>query len=153
MTCKKTFRPVSGKGDARRISELLHGFVDEVVAEKDAAGVFLESIAVDSILEKIGSEEFDYWISCDREGRAIGVVGVRRKTHLYHLFVDRAAQGTGIGSALFRHAQNELGDTIKTVNASINAVRFYEKLGFTADGEEMRKDGLAFLPMSIKQRR
>lgn len=146
----KTIRPASGLEDSRAISRLLLDLADDVVVEKDAAGAFLDSLSVDSMLERLGSEEFGYWVACAPEGRVSGVVGVRLKTHLYHLFVDRTAQGEGLGNALFRHAQDELGHAIRTVNASINAIRFYEKLGFTADGEALRKDGLIFLPMSMK---
>jgi GNAT superfamily N-acetyltransferase len=150
LTCVKRIRPASGLEDARAISRLLLDLADDVVAEKETAGVFLDSLSVDSVLERLGSAAFDYWVACSAEGRISGVVGVRHRTHLYHLFVARSAQGEGLGNALFHHARNKLGEAIRTVNASISAVRFYEKLGFTADGEALRKDGLVFLPMSMK---
>ncbi|MEM9825297.1 MAG: GNAT family N-acetyltransferase [Planctomycetota bacterium] len=83
--------------------------------------------------------------------RLLGVVVVRPPSHLYHLFVETEHQRTGIGRALFRIADErtlcDTGFEIKTVNASLNVVEAYIRLGFDASGDVCEIDGIRFQPM------
>ncbi|WP_448547267.1 GNAT family N-acetyltransferase [Thalassotalea fusca] len=85
--------------------------------------------------------------------RIIGVIGLRRNCHLYHLFVLPGEQKSGIGKRLWYCARdfaiNELGANTITVNASFNAVKFYRQLGFEPVSEYRIRGGIKDLPMKL----
>jgi ribosomal protein S18 acetylase RimI-like enzyme len=65
-----------------------------------------------------------------------------RRGHLYSLYVDPAAGGTGIGRALLEHATGELAAagyrtaTLWVFSANERAIRFYRAAGWEPDGTE-----------------
>lgn len=70
-----------------------------------------------------------------------------RLNHICLFFVDKDLQNTGIGTALFKRFLNEFMPKAVTVNSSPFAVKFYEKLGFTATGSRQVTDGIVYIPM------
>jgi len=85
--------------------------------------------------------------------KIVGVVGLRSNCHLYHLFVLPDVQKGGIGKSLWRFvhdfAVNELCATCITVNASMNAVKFYRQLGFEPVSEYRIRHGIKDIPMKF----
>lgn len=82
-----------------------------------------------------------------------GVVALRERTHVSLLFVEPTRHRRGIGAALMDWAAVQAGegqdhDYVMTVNSSPYARAFYEKIGFTATGEEETRDGIRFIPMT-----
>ena len=81
----------------------------------------------------------------------VGVAVIKPPGHLYQLFVRSDVQGKGIGRSLFeiaeKHVIDETGNEIRTVNASLNAVSVYKRLGFELNGAIMEHDGVRFQPM------
>lgn len=73
-------------------------------------------------------------------GRIVGAGSLRNGNLLSLLFVEKAFQGRGIGGELVerlgRHIMKYTEHKEMQVMASPNAVGFYEKLGFTAEGPE-----------------
>jgi predicted GNAT family N-acyltransferase len=79
-----------------------------------------------------------------------GVVVVRDGTHLFHLFVAESFQGRGWARQLWQHALFHIatGTTPDvTVNATLRAQGFYERMGFVASGPAVETRGVAFVPM------
>lgn len=87
------------------------------------------------------------------EHRIIGVAGIRACTHLYHLFVTESHQGRGIGTRLWHAARDrccrEGRQRVFTVNASLDARAFYEKLGFDAVAGPLNREGVIAIPMIV----
>lgn len=84
--------------DADNISGLIVFLADKYIAcDFSAAGraSLLCSMTADSI-RKYLSEGFRYHVAEDPSGELIGVVGTRRDTHLYHLFIAEPAQRRGL---------------------------------------------------------
>ena len=82
-----------------------------------------------------------------------GVVALRERTHVNLLFVEPTRHRRGIGAALMDWAAVQAGEGqdhgyAMTVNSSPYALGFYEKIGFTATGEEEIRDGIRFIPMT-----
>lgn len=79
------------------------------------------------------------------DGRALGFAGANG-TMLEMLFVDAGERGTGVGSALLRHAIGDWGVSELTVNEqNPQAVGFYEHMGFvTFDRSETDDAGEPF---------
>lgn len=84
-------------------------------------------------------------------GRMVGIAGIRNKSHLSLLFVEKEYHKIGVGSALvfsaFRHSREQYKEYQFSVNASPYAVEFYHKLGFQDTAGEITKDGVIYTPM------
>ena len=91
----------------------------------------------------------------DDTGNIIGVVGIRRPSHLYHLHVAPEFHGKGLGRKLWEAGKSMILKVEQpekfTVNSSTNAVAFYEKLGFVSKGKEVN-NGVTYFPMEMKLR-
>lgn len=64
--------------------------------------------------------------------------------------VDVVHQGEGIGKKLIEHAESvakEIGYTRMVMHAMLSVVGFYEKLGFTQDGDLFEEKGINFVRM------
>lgn len=84
-------------------------------------------------------------------GRMVGMISLRRETHISLLFVDEKYHGMGIGRALIEYVSNyvvtEEGHSRITVNAASGATGFYHCVGFTDTDREQTKDGIRYTPM------
>ena len=85
------------------------------------------------------------------DGDLAAIVVVKPPNHLYHLFVRSDLQRTGIGKTMVGLADawsiKMNGTRLATVNASLNAVRYYECLGFDISGPSLDTDGVRYQPM------
>lgn len=85
----------------------------------------------------------------------VGVIGIRKRSHISLLFVDGEYHRRGIASALVKQAFYEgrrNGISEMTVNSSPYAVQFYHKIGFTDTDKELASDGIRYTPMKIRIR-
>jgi GNAT superfamily N-acetyltransferase len=74
----------------------------------------------------------------DRGGRICGVVGLEGEA-VCNLFVAPDEQGRGIGQKLLEHVEalaKEEGLTGLSLDSSLTAVGFYERLGYRKTGEQ-----------------
>ncbi|OQA27486.1 MAG: putative acetyltransferase [Firmicutes bacterium ADurb.Bin354] len=101
--------------------------------------------------------------------KIVGIITLRQYNFISLLFVDGRYQHRGIGEALINRAceyvrtdteearidrnkeeeyryERESGGFV-TVFAALNAVGFYEKLGFYRTGPEGENDGISYIPM------
>lgn len=76
----------------------------------------------------------EIWLA-ERASQAVGML-VLRDHLLDQLFVTPAAQGTGVGTALLRHAQRRRpeGLNLWVFASNLPARRFYEQAGFVVIG-------------------
>lgn len=85
---------------------------------------------------------------CD--GRIVGVISTRSRSHISLLFVDAQYHKQGIGrrlmEAMKQYSMDEKLDRL-TVNAAPYAVEFYHKQGFTDTDTEQLQDGIRYTPM------
>jgi len=88
----------------------------------------------------------------------VGVIGFiaepsQHQFHLYHLFVDDKFQKQGIARKLWLMALNNNNQPQQqmkvTLNSSLNALKFYQKLGFVADSSTVWKNGIPSIPMKL----
>jgi GNAT superfamily N-acetyltransferase len=142
------------EADAARISRLIHGLSGPFLLSPDGKGAepFFESISEQAIRGYVSAGNFSYVVA-EVEGALAGVVALRDNSHLYHLFVAQPHQGKGLGRSLWlkvKQAALQAGNGGRfTVNASLNAASFYERLGFSPVGPKVVSHGVAFLPMQL----
>ncbi len=87
------------------------------------------------------------------EDTIVGIMTMRKESHVMLAFVDAEHHKQGVGRRLFEHI---LGETVLenptitdiTVNSSPYAVGFYKQLGFTETDALQEKHGIRFVPMS-----
>lgn len=96
---------------------------------------------------------FDYWVA-EINQTIVGFVGVRDKSHLYHLFVAESFQRQGISRRLWQVAKDACcaaGNPGRfTVNSSNNAVGVYEAFGFRRSQPMQDSDGVLYNPMVLE---
>lgn len=140
--------------DAAGISALIDALCAPFFVHPDRRGAeaFLASISPAAI-ERLLSRD-DFWYHVLRiDGTLAGVVALRDRSHLHHLFVARAFQGRGMARAMWQAAMRQAVSAGNpgcfTVNASLNAVPVYARLGFVASGLPASLNGIAFQPMQL----
>lgn len=152
-----TFREAS-PDDAEAISALILSFADRYLADPDdraAAEPFFSIHTPEAIRRTLSSNRLRYHVATSPGREVVGVVCVRDVTHLRLLFVEERHHGRGIGSRLWAVAKAEAlaaGNPGRfTVNSSLGAVSFYAQFGFVVAGEEVHKDGVAFVPLLLDE--
>jgi GNAT superfamily N-acetyltransferase len=90
------------------------------------------------------------------DGELAGFIGLRERSHVFHLFVDERWQRRGIAGRLWETARDiELESAsgarhpgVFTVNASNHALPFYESLGFVRTAP-MQVAAVLYNPMRL----
>jgi ribosomal protein S18 acetylase RimI-like enzyme len=140
--------------DAPGVSALIFALAGQFMPAPRATGAerFLRTITPEAIADYILNPRYLYLAGCIDQ-RLAGVVAIRDRTHLFHLFVEPAFQRQGVGRALWCRASSEAAATGVgagfTVNSATSAVPVYERLGFRVTGPRVEQDGIAFVPMRL----
>jgi predicted N-acetyltransferase YhbS len=142
---------VFADADAEAVSKLVLEVFDQHVAPSfGAEGIdeMHEFVSAQAITER-AKEQSTYvaW----RSGSIIAMVQMRTVDHVALLFVDNAYMGQGIAKALMAQVEKDCesaGCSEITVNSSLNAQTFYERVGFKATSEPQKSRGFAFVPMA-----
>jgi len=137
---------------AGMISDLIRSFDAEVAIQPGLSGIepYIASTSAEAEAGYIASSRYVYRVAL-RDSRLLGVVAVRDRTHLFHLFVAREAQRRGIGRKLWQAALSAVAPSgiakVFTVNSTVLALSFYEHLGFSSTGSKVEAHGICFIPM------
>ena len=114
--------------------------------------VFIEE---QSIPEDMEWDEFDevcrHVLAEDASGRAIGCGRLLPDGHVGRLAVLAAWRGRGVGAALLRHLVDlarTRGHARAILNAQSQAMPFYARYGFVADGDEFLEAGIPHRTMA-----
>jgi GNAT superfamily N-acetyltransferase len=147
-----TVRPAN-LNDAERMTAFVldiaeKSFMREFSAKGQAN--FRKQHSLEKTLERLRSG-FRYRLAeCD--GELVALIGIRDNAHLYHLFVAPEFQRQGLGRRLWELEKAEslrTGASAFTVNASLNAIPVYERLGFVIAAPVQDVDGVRFVPMRL----
>lgn len=139
--------------DCEQISQLIQLLAPTFFACSDGFGAegFIAEIQTEAISRLISRTDIEYYVA-ENNNILCGVVAIRDKTHLYHLFVKPEFQGHQMGRKLWVFAKEKIlentnNNLVITVNSSLNAIPVYEKFGFKKIGNVVEKNGLAFQSM------
>lgn len=115
----------------------------------EAGRYFLEQNDEAALRSKL-AQGFVYHVAVC-EGKIAGFIGMRGRSHVFHMFVGSAWQRRGLARALWDHArqlaQEDGHDGVFTVNASNFAVPVYAAMGFAATAAMQCANGVLFNPM------
>jgi len=138
--------------DAEAIAALIASFQSELTDDPSGAGAeqYLASVSVQAEREYLASERYGYILAYSGS-QLVGIIAIRDRSHLLHLFVERSYQRKGIARRLWERALEELcapnSDGGFTVNSSLSAVPVYQAFGFVPTGPIQSAHGISFLPM------
>jgi len=138
--------------DARQISELVSTVTRQHIGPQ-LSGTGLQVLLRSMDEESVRTRLVDTWptFCAFRDATLAGVIVIKPPCHLYQLFVRSNMHGKGFGRSLFEMAEKHVieagGYGIRTVNASLNAISVYKRLGFELSGPVMEQDGVRFQPM------
>jgi ribosomal protein S18 acetylase RimI-like enzyme len=140
--------------DAGEISALVIELSEKYIAHEFSPGGrshLLETMTAERIASYM-RDGFRYYVARDR-ARIVGVAGMAEGGHLYHLFVAESHQGRGLARELWRTAMAACMESDATceftVNSSLYARSFYERLGFVAIGAPRDTQGVVSVPMRL----
>lgn len=113
------------------------------------AEAFIEEQGVPEELEVDGEDAFCRQYLGELNGEPLATARVRvtdGKAKIQRVAVRRAARGTGLGAMLMRSILTELQAdpqiTEAVLDAQLEVIAFYERLGFAAEGEEFLDAGI-----------
>ena len=141
--------------DAPAMVALIDDLMPFLTLHPDGAGAekFIAACRLPAIENYLSQEKYQYQLA-HLDGQLAGVVAMRDNTHLFHLFVPRALHRRGIALRLWQAARDASlasGEvTAFTVNSSVYALPFYERLGFVATQSRVEADGIAYVPMRLR---
>lgn len=141
--------------DGTALARLIAGFQPVLTLDPSGRGAeaYMASVSAEAEREYLESARYSYLIAEDN-GKVIGFIAMRDKTHLFHLFVAAEDQRKGVARALWSQARDQAlrdhGRAEFTVNSSLNAVPVYERFGFVAEHHEIHAHGIAFIPMRAR---
>lgn len=147
----------AGPGDADAIQALMVAATIRSIwptLEASARDRVLASYARAGLRQRLSDDQHQFWLALDAEGGdPCGVIALHGARKLKYLFVRPRWQRCGVGRALWQvardHGLKQQADTAPfTVNASLNAVTAYEKLGFVIEGPAQERDGWRWQDMS-----
>jgi GNAT superfamily N-acetyltransferase len=142
------------KGEEKEVYDLIlqvfHKFVAPTYSQKGIE-TFLDMVSPKALCEANKGKN-SFVIIAEHRNRPIGMLAIRKDSHIALIFVDSKYQGKGVGKHLLDEAikicLNRNSDlTEVTVSSSPNSMRFYEGVGFEAQGIEVDQNGMRFTPM------
>ena len=139
--------------EINQASNLIQQVFDEFIFEdyrKDGIDYFYGMTNALSIRERFINGSLIF--VAKKDIRIIGYIEVINLNHIYLLFVEKEFQKKGIARKLSDFALRILKEKnieLKeiTVNSTLSAVRFYEKLGFIKIADYQFKNGILSFPM------
>ena len=142
-------------GDEKLISELITPLMMKYVFPTIEASV--HDIVIDSVNEKsiksYLSKNHQYMLAIKDESKLVGVIGMRDKSHLLHLFVCESIQGTGVSRMLWEAMKKQIVTEHDiqafTVNSAINAKSVYLSFGFVETQGIKNRFGMIDIPMVL----
>lgn len=111
------------------VSQLCSKFVDKAVLD-----AWLFGRTPQGYLQACDDHGETFWVADEESGRIVGFASWR-DDELVSLFVDPVAGGQGIGRRLFAACEADAesyGFSVSRLKSTLNAVSFYELLGFKA---------------------
>ena len=115
---------------------------------------FLNHLNYKNILNRYNEDRSQFYVLKINKEIA-GMLETKKNEHISLFFIKKEYHGKGFGKKLFEYflkalKQRSIEKEKITVNSSIFAEKFYEKIGFIKTNELQEKNGIKFIPMEYK---
>ena len=142
-------------GDEKNISKLITSLMKKYVfptIENSVHDIVIDSVSEESIKSYL-SKNHQYMLAIKDDSELVGVIGMRDKSHLLHLFVCESIQGAGVSRMLWEAMKKEILTEYDiqqfTVNSAINAKSVYLSFGFVETQGIRNRSGMIDIPMVL----
>ncbi|MDW6004407.1 GNAT family N-acetyltransferase [Vibrio mangrovi] len=115
---------------------------------------YLSQAGVDYFLSIVGTELKQVLEQPERRaykavigGNIVGFGIICHGYYITHLFVAKEAQGCGLGQRLLNLLLANATKSVIELWSSLNALSFYLRNGFEAQGDEQEMNGIRYVPM------
>jgi len=113
----------------------------------DISPFFVKKITVESFKNYLIDENaYEHYVY-EEDGMIIGYFSLLNATHFLYLFVDEKHHKKGVARALVEYVLKGKEHKSYSVNSSLYAVPFYEKLGFKSYALVQKHHGMVYKPM------
>ncbi len=140
--------------DSKEISILITALTKKYVTSEypeNTASNLLNSMS-ESEIEKKFLHGYIYFVAVINN-QIVGVIGIKQKCHIIHLFVSENHQKQGIARQLLNitiEAFSKMNDINRfTVNSSTYAKNIYKRLGFITQSEPEARNGVTSIAMTL----
>jgi predicted GNAT family N-acyltransferase len=137
-----------------RVVRRAEGVAERAEALRVRRAVFIQEQGVDPALEHDEHDEGSEFLVALAGNRMVGTARFRRTERgvkLERVAVLAESRGSGIGSALVRHAiALRPGDAELYIHAQQSAVGFWERMGFVAEGPAFREADIVHRFMRLR---
>ncbi|EGQ9065003.1 GNAT family N-acetyltransferase [Vibrio parahaemolyticus] len=100
-------------------------------------------------IEQATNTEVYTSIKAIKNDEIIGYVAWRQGNYIAQLYVSSKYQKQGVGRGLITEMLKRSGASSIELKASVNAVGFYQRLGFQSVDIEQVKNGIRYVPMLL----
>ena len=137
--------------DIVQVSQLVHSLSRYYLKDEQQTlpHWFADTLTQDAFAERFASVDFANFVY-EEAGIIYGYIAIKKPHHLYHLFVKASMHHRGLGTRLWQYVVETLSlnhAEVVMVRASLNAVPFYNKLGFEVTDTVNEKEGIQYQPM------
>ena len=138
--------------DAASISTLITAVVEEfVIGDFSPRGAInMRAIISEQSIRGYLEQGMPYHLAIF-DGKIIGILAIKQRTHIYHFFVDKAHQKQKVAYTLWRRWQASDPQPRITVSSSKFAMAFYRSLGFKQHQPKVDINDIVSYPM-IRER-
>lgn len=116
------------------------------IFEKNPPQWFIDEISPKAYENRVISENYEQYIYI-LDKKIVGLLTIKDKNQIFHLFVDSNYHKKGIAKKLWEFTKNSYVIENMKVNASLYAIKVYESFGFVKQGEEKLFKELRYQPM------
>lgn len=116
--------------------------------EEAAPKWFVDELLPKAYEERISDKKYEQFVYII-DKKIAGIVTIKDKNQIFHLFVDAKYHKRGIAKKLWEFIKTNYD--IKKVNASLYAIKVYESFGFEKEGEEKSFQELKYQPMIFRK--
>jgi len=136
--------------DAEQLKKLATGLSHLYLTENESIlpEWISSSLELQEFTKRLKSNDFNHLVY-EIEGRIVGYISIKNKTHIYHLFVSQKYQRKGIARALWESIIKSNSSSKYTVRSSLYAVPVYESFGFIKTAPIDIKGNVKFQEMEI----
>jgi len=128
--------------DARSLNHLIVS-LENYYNNEGISPFFAKKITVEAFEGYLMDEKsYEHYV-CEEEGKIIGYFSLLNAIHFLYLFVDEKYHKQGVAKALVAYALKDKEHTHYSVNSSLYAVPFYEKLGFESVALVQKQHGMS----------
>ncbi|WP_419764412.1 MAG: GNAT family N-acetyltransferase [Arcobacter sp.] len=131
--------------DLSKLSNSLLAFLFEQTPPK----WFVDELSTKAFEKRVLGEVYEDFVYIKDE-KIVGLLTIKDKNQIFHLFVDSKYHKGGIAKKLWEFTKANYEIKNMKVNASLYAIKVYESFGFIKEGKQKEFKGLKYQPMIYK---